>query len=179
MSQRDLAEAIGVPENYVSKSLGKAARRFTSAEMDAIRTVLAPEDDRARLRTIPLLGTVPAGGFQVAEQVGGRRLAVSDPETPPNAYALTVKGDSMDLVVPDGSTIVVDPDDTALWPDYDYVVMTEDGEATYKNFQADPARLVPCSSNPAHREIMLGAEPVKVLGKVFSYTLRRRPRRLG
>ncbi|QEH81022.1 LexA family transcriptional regulator [Sphingomonas sp. C8-2] len=181
LTVRQLAGLAKMNENHLTKSLGAAGRRFTVSEMDRIRAVLIDDDDPnaepPQIRTIPLLGEVPAGALAPALQRAGRRLAVSDPETPPRAYALTVRGDSMDLIVPDGSTLVIDPDDLKLWPGRRYVVQTEDGQTTFKEFQADPARLVPCSSNPEHKEIMLGSEPVKVLGRVFSYSMRDVPRR--
>jgi repressor LexA len=178
MSIRDLAGAIGLDENKLSKSLG-GTRRFQASELAAIEREFAPLDQASPLRKIPLLGKVPAGRPTPAEQRDGRWIAVSDPETPPNAYALTPEGDSMDLVVPRGValTLIIDPDDKALWPGRRYVVQTEDGRTTFKEFQADPARLVPCSSNDEHQDIMLGDEPVLVLGRVWSYTLRDVPRR--
>ena len=179
MTIRDLAEAVGMNENYLTKSL-RGMRAFKPNELAAIEREFAPpEDEQDRLRKIPLLGEVPAGRLTEAEQRSGRWIAVSDPETPPNAYALTVKGDSMDLVVPDGTTLIIDPDDKALWPGRRYVVQTEDGRTTFKEFQADPARLVPCSTNDEHQDIMLGVEPISVLGRVFSYTIRDIPRRNG
>lgn len=173
MSIRDLADAAGIHPNYLAKSLGKQGRRITVEEMRAIEEVLAPEDLKDRLRTIPLLGKVPAGKPQEAVQQGGRRIPAPDPETPPNAYALIVSGDSMDLIVPDGTILIIDPDDKSLWPDRRYVVKTEDThEATFKEFQADPARLVPCSSNDEHKDILLGSEPIVILGRVYSYHLK-------
>lgn len=177
MTIRDLAEAIGMNENYLTKSL-RGTRAFKPQELAAIESEFAPLDDAPDgLRRIPLLGEVPAGKLTDAVQRSGRWIAVSDPETPRNAYALTVKGDSMDLIVPDGTTLIVDPDDKALWPGRRYVVQTEDGRTTFKEFQSDPARLVPCSSNDEHHDIMLGGEPVIILGRVFSYTIRDIPRR--
>ncbi|WP_296222131.1 LexA family transcriptional regulator [uncultured Sphingomonas sp.] len=179
MTQRDLADAIGLNENYLSKSLS-GQRNFKVSEMDAIKRELAPEPqpaDHLPIRSIPLLGRVPAGRFQPQEQQGGRRVIVSDPDVPPRAYALIVTGDSMDLLVSDGSTIVVDPDDKRLWPGFRYVVRTEDGETTFKEYQEGPARLVPCSSNPQNREIELGAEPVVIEGRVILYLMRDVPRR--
>lgn len=172
MTIRDLAEATGISENKLTKSLGKAARRITFEEMQAIQGVLAPEDLADRIRTIPILGTVPAGKFDAANQQGGRRMPVSDPGTPHNAYGLEVRGNSMDLIVPSGTMLVIDPDDKALWPGRRYVVQTEDGETTFKEFQADPARLVPCSTDDSHQDILLGDQPMKVVGRVYSYTLR-------
>lgn len=87
----------------------------------------------------------------------------------------------MDLVVPSGTTLTIDPDDKALWPGRRYVIQTEDGETTFKEFQSDPARLVPLSTDDSHQDILLGAEPIIILGRVYAYTMRdadlpRRPR---
>lgn len=179
MSITDLAEAIGMNPNYLVKALG-GTRSFKANEMAAIeREFGADPEPEPALRRIRLLGEVPAGRPTEAEQRAGRWIPVADPETPPHAYALTVKGDSMDLIVPDGTTLIVDPDDKALWPGRRYVIQTEDGRTTFKEFQADPARLVPCSSNDEHADIMLGGEPITILGRVFSYTIRDIPRRNG
>lgn len=78
----------------------------------------------------------------------------------------------MDLVVPDGTTLVIDPDDKALWPGKRYVIQTEDGQSTYKEFQSDPARLVPLSTDDSHQEILLGNAPITVVGRVYSYMMR-------
>ena len=179
MSQRDLALAIGMDENHLSKALA-GKRQFKVPEMDAIRNELAPEDgleDRLQVRSLPLLGEVPAGSFQPQEQRGGKRLIVSDPDVPARAYGLRIRGDSMDLIAPDGSTVIIDPDDKQLWPRRRYVIRTQDGETTFKEYREGPARLVPCSSNPAHQEILIGAEPIIIEGAVFSYNLRDAPMR--
>ena len=179
MSQRDLAQAAGMTEDHLSKALA-GKRQFKVPEMDAIRRELAPDpdsDDQLPIRSIPLLGDVPAGSFQPQEQRGGRRLHLVEADLPPRAYGLIVKGDSMDLIVSDGATVIIDPDDKKLWPGFRYVVRTADGETTFKEYQEGPARLVPCSSNPAHREIPLGDEPITIEGRVWSYSMRDAPRR--
>lgn len=163
----------------MSKALS-GRRQFKLPEMDRIRAELAPEpveESRLPVRSIPLLGDVPAGSFQPQEQRGGRRLHVVDPELPVNAYGLIVRGDSMDLIVPDGATLIVDPDDKMLWPGFRYVVRTADGETTFKEYQEGPSRLIPCSSNPEHREIGLGSEPIVIEGRVISYMMKDPPRR--
>jgi repressor LexA len=183
---RDLADLSGVQENYLTKSLGKAGRGIKHVEMVAIERALAAkraevEGDEGEpalpaLPKIPLLGDVPAGPPQKAIELSGKWHPVSDPDTPPRAYALRVKGDSMDRLVPDGATITIDPDDRDLWDGAQYVVRTQDGEATFKEYHANPARLVPLSNNPAHVSIKLGDEPIEILGRVWSWTVRARPR---
>lgn len=172
LTQRDLAEAVGMSENHLSKSLA-GKRQFKLSEMDAIRAELTPDDVAARIPTIPLLGKVPAGKPQEALEYLVRHISAPDPETPPNAYALIVSGSSMNLVVPDGTVIIIDPDDKALWPGRRYVVGTEEEHrTTFKEFQADPARLVPVSSDDEHKDMLLGSEPIVILGRVIGYHLK-------
>lgn len=174
MTIRQLADLTGFDENHFTKSLSETAakpRRFKHEEMDAIRRVLLDTGTPVEgIRTIPLLGKVPAGKFRAAETSGGRRYPV-DNSVPKNAYALTVDGESMNLLVDDGTTIIIDPDDTSLWPERFYVIETEDGESTFKEFRSDPARLVPCSDVVGIEEIALGSQPIKVRGRVISAIL--------
>ncbi len=178
LSQRDLADAIGMNENHLSKSM-RGHRRFSVDEMDRIRAELASDEGAPRgegLRSIPSLGEVPAGGYDAREQRGGQREWVPN-DLPPRAYALTIKGDSMDLIAADGSKVIVDPDDKSLWPGDRYIIRSDDGGTTFKEYQEGPARLLPCSSNDAHKEILLGGTPIYIEGRVIKYILNNPPRR--
>ncbi|PRX09997.1 UNVERIFIED_ORG: SOS-response transcriptional repressor LexA [Martelella mediterranea] len=92
--------------------------------------------------------TVPAGGLPAGDWI-----------------ALRVEGDSMDDYSPPGSIIFVnrrerDPVDGGF-----YVVCTDDGEATYKRYRANPERLEPQSSNKAH-ETIFPQGSLTIIGRV-------------
>lgn len=166
--QKRVADLIGVTQDMVSKSQ-KGVRAWKAPEVDAIRRLIAGEEGAGLepVRSIPLLGDVPAGNPREAMRAAKGSIPVVDPSVPARAYALVVKGDSMDLVVPDGAKIILDPDDRDLYPGRYYVVLSADGDTTFKRYESDPARLVPCSSNPAHQPIAVGREQFTILARVI------------
>lgn len=166
--QVDLSALLGLEPTIVSKALN-GTRRITVPEMDKIRDWLRdPEVDEEPARSIPIIGLVAAGNWREAVQRSSHGMPSPDPSIPSRAFALKVSGDSMDQLVDDGGTVVVDPDDRALYPGRYYVIQNAEGEATFKRFLSDPARLVPCSSNPAHTELEIGSgEAFTVVGRVI------------
>lgn len=164
MTQTALARQIGMEQNKLNKSLN-GKRRITAQEMDAIKNALGMAEPIGR--SIPVIGQVSAGNWREALQHPIDELPAPDPNIPARAFALRVTGDSMDLLVDDGATIIVDPEDRVLFNDRYYVVLNSEGEATFKQFKADPARLSPCSSNAEHREILLGGETFEVVGRII------------
>lgn len=83
---------------------------------------------------------------------------------PDHHIALTVEGDSMNLVADEGTVIVVNLDDRELRPGKDYVFRMND-HATFKRWRDNPPRLEPCSSNPEHETIVPQRE-IEVVGRV-------------
>lgn len=114
---------------------------------------------------IPILGEVPAGPWreEVRSPRGWEHVARS--EVTSNSYALKVSGDSMDRIVRDRATIIVDPDDKDLFHQRLFVVRGPDG-VTFKQYLDGPARLVPCSTNPEHRTISAHDKAFDVVGRV-------------
>lgn len=169
-NQGDLANLLGVDPSAVSKRLtGK--RPFKHAEMQKVEAWLGyeggdPELPSATVRMIPIIGMVAAGTMKEAiQQILGELPVPAG--TPTGAVALRVDGDSMDLEIEDGGTVIVDRDDKALFPGRLYVIVNGDGEATFKQFESDPARLVPRSTNPAHTTIVIGdGTTFQVFGRV-------------
>lgn len=72
----------------------------------------------------------------------------------------------MDEVATEDDYVVFDPDQNALEDRKIYAVRCDD-EATFKRYRSDPPRLEPMSSNPAHRPIMVGAEPFTVIARAI------------
>lgn len=66
--------------------------------------------------------------------------------------ALTVEGDSMDRISPDGSIIVVNKSDRTLVSGKPYVFCHR-GKVTFKLWRPDPPRLQPASTNPVHEPL--------------------------
>ena len=165
LKPKDLAEALNLDPPKISK-IFSGERQVKAPEMDILRRLLA--GDIAQLPGIPIIGQSAAGNWKLAVQRAGASIPQPDPSIPSRAFALKVDGDSMDLLVDDGGTIIIDPDDKNLFPGRYYVVLNSEGETTFKQFKADPARLVPCSSNPAHTDIMLGIDKdYDVVGRVI------------
>lgn len=80
-------------------------------------------------------------------------------------FALKVKGDSMDLLSPEGSTIIVDRSRRTLRNDYPYVVING-SETTYKLWNSELHALQPWSSNKMHRPIPVRDNRFHVIGQV-------------
>lgn len=176
----DIAAALGVERSVANKVVnGKVELNARRAD-DLAKLLQVPRDEllfRAGItsvrpdgaqpvRDVPLLGTVPGGNWREAVRRSSNTVPVPASEAPRDSYALTVEGDSMDKHVPDGFTIVVDPADLDLFPGRLYIVMNEDGETTFKEYQEGPARLAPASNNPNHREIPISGGGFRILGRV-------------
>lgn len=110
------------------------------------------EASAERLVDVPLCDSVQAGKLsapisQVADEdipkIGFADLGRGD------FIALTVRGDSMDRISPDGSTILIDRSDRELIAGKAYVFSVR-GEVTFKLFRSNPARLQPHSWNAVH-----------------------------
>lgn len=166
--QVDLANLLDVMPNKISKSFS-GERRFTVEEMDKIRDWLgaAAVAGGEGVRMLPIIGQVAAGHWSEAIKTTANRMPAPEPDLHSDAFVLEVQGDSMDKLVEDGGVVIVDPSDKALFPGRFYVIQDASGDATFKQFADAPARLVPCSNNPAHKDITIGSgEGFTVIGRV-------------
>ncbi|MGW8204377.1 LexA family protein [Sphingomonas bisphenolicum] len=177
-TQKALAEHLRVAPARVTEML-KGERRIQGNEMHVLAEWLGvsegssppPIDGAIPVNAVPLLGDVPGGPWREAIRNAREYVQVALPGTRPNAYALKVTGDSMDKVVADGATIIIDPDDIDLFDKWLYVVRNGEAEVTFKQYREGPARLVPCSRNPEHVTIPITDRDYVILGRVVLITL--------
>lgn len=119
------------------------------------------------LQDIPIISWVEAGALSPEAEIPevGSHEFLSYPSERGSLIALRVTSDSMDMVAPKGSIIIVDVEDRDP-VDGAYYVFRLDGSATFKRYRADPPRLTPYSHNPEHEPIFLGREEVEIVGRV-------------
>ena len=126
--------------------------------------LLMPVGIKIKVNYVPVIGQVSCGAWlEAIEQTDDYVPTTYDSE---NAFALRPIGDSMDKIITEGGFIVVDPDKLDLIDGKFYVVMNSVGETTAKQYKGNPARLVPCSSNPNYKEIAVGRDQFTVVGQI-------------
>ena len=171
LTQKALAELVGTTKNQMVK-LENGDRRLSDHWAQRIAPHLSaqpyelfmPDGVSTPLKFVPLVGHISCGDWREAiEQADKIVPAVTEGV---NVFALRAVGDSMDQLIRDEGYVYVDPDDRDLIDGKVYAVMNGDGETTAKLYRASPARLVPCSSNPVHKETVLGRDQFTVIGRI-------------
>jgi repressor LexA len=174
LTQEQLAERTGTTKATISKF----ERSTNRPKIDWIEKLAAALEvdaeelafDRGRVgrpvTMMPVIGMIAAGNWREAVRETDEFVPVVDAR--PHMFVLRVSGDSVDRVAPDGSFVSIDPSDPALVDGKIYAVQNGAGEATLKRFRRNPDRLEPDSSNPEHKPIPLGTEPVTVIGRATS-----------
>lgn len=166
---KDIGEALGLPSSRVSEMLG-GRRRIQQHEMPKLVELFGLGGPSTNVRKIKRIGQVPAGDLREAVAQSTDEIEVSA-DLPSGVFALEVDGESMNLVAPLGCDVIVDPNDKSLFADDFYVIGDGQGGFTFKLFSQNPARLVPLSDDPSHKTIMLGSEPIDIIGRVVSVQL--------
>jgi SOS-response transcriptional repressor LexA len=182
LTQQALADLVGMrQQGIVSIEAGYVERPRRMRELAAALQTTdlwllwrqGAEDagaaDTIALTHVPLLDWVSAGRLvQPTSQIpleDVRFLAFGDLRRG-EYFALKVKGDSMDRVSPDGSTIVVNKAERDLQNGGAYVFSVR-GETTYKLWHENPDYLRPFSTNPNHAPIFFRRKKdFEVIGRV-------------
>lgn len=167
VTRQQLADLMGCSVFSVGR-LYRRERELKSRERDAVAELLELKPESRDVRAVPVIGLISAGTWAEAiQQPIGRTYASKGGR---RSFALRVDGDSMDLLVMPGANVIVDPDDTDLMDGKAYAVMNEGGEATFKRYRAEPARLEPASSNPKHKTISVGRGGFTIIGRAVQAT---------
>jgi SOS-response transcriptional repressor LexA len=125
-------------------------------------------DDIAK---IPLLDKVTAGKLKSPSSqipIDDLPLLVFADLGRGDFFALTVEGDSMDRLSPDGSVIIINQADRTLVTGRAYVISRR-GEASFKLWRSDPPRFSPYSTNPVHEPVFVKSKEAAqgmVVGRV-------------
>ena len=168
-NQAGLARLIGITPDKMSKTLS-GKRNLKLEEGNILRRYFGMDNDEgrpARPHMLPIVGLVSAGAWKEGfEHVRGH-MPSPDSDLSTDAFVVIVEGDSMNKVVDDGEAVIVDPSRRELLPRRYYVVRNASGETTFKQYQDQPARLEPCSTNKEHRTIYPGQEEFIVIGQVL------------
>lgn len=163
-SVRELAKELGFssPRSavLVINSLienGYLKRREDDRSLQLLRMPKATVDRESTV-DVPLVGSAPCGSPLLAQENLEAMIQVSTTLARPGRryFLLRANGDSMNAAgISDGSLVLVRQQDTAN--DKEIVVALVDDEATIKELRrsTDAVALVPRSSNPAHRPIVL------------------------
>lgn len=163
VTEQDL---FGFSDGFYAKRAGVSGSMAEAAPMTA---------------TAPVLGRIAAGDPTEAIELSDEmhELPQRIKERFPGGFFLVVRGDSMDLVLPDGCYAFVAPDEVLPVKSGDIAAVKVNGDdATVKVVKMfeNVIILEPRSSNPAHkRRVIDGSDPdapdVRLLGKVvwFDY----------
>lgn len=164
----------GEQRNIQLRELHILARFFKDTPPSLIggREVPPPEERRSRdIVRVPLLDRVSAGKLKApisqipVEEVP--LLAFADLGRG-DFFALTVEGDSMDRIAPEGATIVVNQSDRQLVAGKPYV-LSDRGAVSFKVWKVNPPRFAPASTNPVHEPIYVKSKEAAekmVVGRV-------------
>ncbi len=147
----------------------------------------SPFPSAASRRQIPVIDYVRAGlWYAVADPYapgGGMDDIATDLDLSPKAFALVVRGESMDPEFRDGDKIIIDPEVVPQPGDFVVAKLDREDEATFKKYRPRGAdkdgapiiELVPI--NPDWPTLMINAEqPGRIVGTLIEHR-RYRPRR--
>lgn len=180
LTQKSVAEALSIARNtYNQYETGKRAPdietlcRIASFFGVSVDYLVGHDEETGKLpkRTIPVLGTIPAGVPMEAIEdiIDYEDLSPEEANDSHEYFGLKIRGRSMMPEYLDGDTIIVRKQDTAQTGD-DAVVLVNGDDATFKRLQIskDGITLIPLNTaeySPVfYTNSQIEALPVRVLG---------------
>lgn len=168
ITQARLAEVAGITSQSAISNLFKGKRKLTIVESVKLKAFLEL-DEGEPIQWVPLIGLASAGQWNDATQLAARNLPMPAGVAGKRAFAVEIKGDSMDKLLPEGGWAVVDPDQRRLFAGKVYLIANDEHETTIKRYVGEPARFEPVSHNPMHEPFELQDQRHAVIGRIVSY----------
>ncbi|MDL2268840.1 LexA family transcriptional regulator [Desulfosarcina sp. OttesenSCG-928-A07] len=156
---------------------GKDPEQWQSAHTRAIETEPSFIQSMRELNRVPVISLVQAGTWQDVEDNFRQGYAENWVDTTatshPNAFALVVRGDSMEPLFLEGETIIVDPGKDAISGSY---VIVKNGEmATFKQLVIDGGGVFLKPLNNRYPIMDMTGVEFKIVGVVVAKEMRFYP----
>lgn len=166
ITQKEVASVVGITSQSAISNIFTGKRKVNVEEAARIYRFLgiAGPAPIPTATNVPIIGFASASSWRDAVQMPIGSMTVPPRAAGPRAFAVELQGDSLDMVVPDGHYLVIDPDQKELVAGKCYLIQNVEHETTVKCYQRDPARFVPLSRNDSHKEIP-AADVVQIIGK--------------
>lgn len=179
----DFARALSInPVTYRAHELGQNGFSRKAAEYGKALGVSADwllvggalpeapkEEPESNVEWVPVIGLASAGAWREAVQVPEYLMPMPKKKGRKSSFAVEIDGDSMDKILPEGGWAVVDVDQRTLYDGRVYLIQNSEYEATIKRYHSNPARYEPVSHNTTHETIMVGDDPIQVIGRIVAY----------
>lgn len=191
LSQQQLADRLGTSQPTIQRyesnecDLNSEKLIAMSAALGVTISYLLGFDDdqvipnRAHvMHSVPVLGRIAAGEAREAIQQAGEWHATRDElwRGHERAFWLVVSGNPMNRLFPEGSLVLIDPDEEVRDGDVGAVFVNGD-DATLKRvfFEGETVRLHPESHDAEYRDRVIDrsdpdAPDVRAIGRAVSYT---------
>ena len=181
LTQEELGNYVGVQKSAIAKYENgriENLKRTTIEKLSELFGILPSEllgisaTNNVMSNTTNVIGVVPAGTpLEAIEDIIGE---IEYPSRFANkeVFALQIKGDSMNKVLPDGCIGLFEKTSTLENGEIDAIMVNGD-DATVKKFYrlTDSYVLEPVSFNPEQHPLIIkdGTDPVSVIGKLIWY----------
>jgi SOS-response transcriptional repressor LexA len=169
---KSLVEA-GIPQSVVAKKLAIAPsavsmlfKGLRGLKLSEANILLSLIPNRRQVRSLPLIALAGAGRWVEAIEEASRTVTIPPEIDAGGDFAVEVVGDSMNLLMAEGSFAIVDPKDTRLFAGKLYLLINGEGEGTIKRYRTEPSRFEPVSDNPEYQPFEVGSFDFKVVGRV-------------
>jgi SOS-response transcriptional repressor LexA len=157
----------------IAKDYGAVFEEFYFGTRQPLKSEMLIESMPVTFYSVPLISFTTAGNWgEVCDsyQPGdGERPVVTTRKVSQRAFALRIRGDSMEPLIPNGSVVIVDPDVEALPGKVVVVRQNNDSEATIKTLIRDGSSFLLKPENPRY-PILPMLEDAVICGVAIQFT---------